>query len=170
MRIGTSLLFKCRLFPDIWSKVSSLCPDLKIEILPISEHQNRDSLFSDLGIRYDLIEGVYGSIAYKELCHFLELFKTPLCCAVSKEHRLAQEKELSIEDLNGEYLVMPMEGISGELDAFRSQITARYPTVQIVESPYYGVDTFALCEVNPYVLITQQIYTDIHPNLITIPL
>ena len=26
-----------------------------------------------------------------------------------------------------------------------------------------------LCEVNPYVLITQQVYADIHPNLVTIP-
>ena len=35
---------------------------------------------------------------------------------------------------------------------------------------YYGVDTFALCEMNSYVLITQPVYEDIHPNLITIPL
>lgn len=170
VRIGTSLLFKCRLFPDIWSKVSNLCPNLKIEILPISEHANRNDLFSNLGVYYDMIEGVYGSMAYKGLCSFLELMKTPFCCAVSKEHRLAQAKKLTMADLNGEYLVMPVEGVSKELDAFRKDIKLQYPTVQIVDSPYYGVDTFALCEVNPYILITQKVYADIHPNLITIPL
>ena len=36
--------------------------------------------------------------------------------------------------------------------------------------PNYGVDTFTLCEINPYILITQPIYSDIHTNLITIPL
>ena len=42
--------------------------------------------------------------------------------------------------------------------------------MQIVDSPYYGVDTFTLCEVNGYILITQPVYTDIHNNLVTIPL
>lgn len=170
VRIGTSMLFKCRMFPDIWSQVSRLCPDLKVEILPLSEHANLEELFSDLGVRYDLIEGVYGSTAYKGLCQFLELQQTPICCAVSKGHRFAGVKRLTMDDLNGEYVVMPVEGISKELDSFRREIQKRYPTIQIVDSPYYGVDTFALCEVNPYVLVTQQVYADIHPNLVTIPM
>lgn len=170
VRIGTSMLFKCRLFPDIWSKVSEQCPELKVEILPITEHANRKEFFSDLGTRYDLVEGIYGSTAYKDLCQFLELERSPICCAVSKDHRLAGIKKLTMEDLNGEYLVMPIEGVSKELDTFRREILESYPTIQIVDSPYYGIDTFALCEVNPYVLITQQVYSDIHPNLITIPM
>jgi hypothetical protein len=65
---------------------------------------------------------------------------------------------------------MPIAGISVEMDAFRSEVVKRHPTVQIIDSNYYGEDTFMLCEVNPYVLITQQVYADIHPNLVTIPL
>lgn len=34
----------------------------------------------------------------------------------------------------------------------------------------HQLDTFTLCEVNPYVLVTQKVYSDIHPNLVTIPL
>ncbi len=34
----------------------------------------------------------------------------------------------------------------------------------------HQLDTFTLCEVNPYVLITQPVYSDIHTNLVTIPL
>ena len=43
-------------------------------------------------------------------------------------------------------------------------------TVQIIDSAYYGVDTFTMCEVNPYILVTQPVYSDIHTNLVTIPL
>lgn len=75
-----------------------------------------------------------------------------------------------MQDLNGEYLVMPIAGVSEELDAFRNEIISGYPTTQIIDSSYYGVDTFTLCEVNPYILITQPVYSDIHTNLITIPL
>lgn len=170
VRIGTSLLFKCRMFPDIWSQVSSQCPNLKVEILPILDHANLEELFSDLGVRYDLIEGVYGSIIFPKQFEFLELQRTPICCAVSREHRLFGIEKLTMEDLNGEYVVMPVEGIAKELDALRKEIRENYPTIQIIDAAYYGLDTFALCEVNPYVLITQQVYADIHPNLHTIPL
>ena len=75
-----------------------------------------------------------------------------------------------MDDLNGEYLVMPIQGVSQELDDFRVEVTGRYPTVQIIDSSYYGVDTFTLCEMNPYILITQPVYSDIHTNLVSIPL
>jgi len=170
VRIGTSLLYKCRLLPDIWTKINGQLPDLKIEILPLPETRENDAGDTVLGVRYDIREGVYCTIAQKDSCGFLELMRTPFCCAVSKSHRLARMKELTLADLNGEYLVMPIAGISVEMDDFRSEVARRYPTVQIIDSNYYGVDTFMLCEVNPYVLITQQVYADIHPNLVTIPL
>ena len=69
-----------------------------------------------------------------------------------------------------EDLVMPISGVSEELDAFRSELLQMNPKTKIIESSYYDVDTFTMCEINPYVLITQQIYSDIHPNLVTIPL
>ena len=75
-----------------------------------------------------------------------------------------------MQDLSGEVLVMPIEGVSGELDKFRAGIVRDYPATRIIDSEYYGVDTFALCEMNSYILITQPVYEDIHPNLITISL
>lgn len=170
VRVGTSLLYKCRLLPEIWSRISEQSPELKIEILPMTEYQNRGDSFSALGVKYDLWEGIYGSAGWKGKCQFLELSRTPICCAVSPNHRLAGLKKLTMQDLNGEYIVMPIEGVSAEIDAFRKEVRELYPTIQIVDSPYYGVDTFTLCEVNQYVLITQPVYSDIHTNLITIPL
>lgn len=170
VRIGTSLLYKCRLLPDLWTKISEKHPELKIEILPMTEYQNRGEVFSALGVQFDLFEGIYGSAGWVGLCQFLELELTPICCAVAKNHRLAGMKKLTLQDLDGEYLMMPVEGVSKEVDTFRKDITVNYPAVRIVDSLYYGVDTFTLCEVNGYILVTQPVYTDIHSNLITIPL
>lgn len=170
VRIATSLLYKCRLLPDIWSKISGQFPELKIEILPMPEKQSRENCIADLGSKYDIREGIYCTISQKGTCGFLELMRTPFCCAVSKDHRLAGAKKLTLQDLNGEYLVMPIENVSEELDAFRGEIKQKFPTVQIVDSTYYGVDTFTLCAVNPYILITQAVYADIHTDLVTIPL
>lgn len=170
VRIGTSLLYKCRLLPDIWSKTSEQCPELKIEILSMAESQSRGNSFARLGVDYDLWEGIYANGGWDGLCQFLELMRTPICCAVAKSHRLAGAKCLTMRDLNGEYLVMPIQNVSTEIDAFRMEVTQKYPTVQIIDSSYYGVDTFTLCEMNPYILITQPVYADIHTNLVTIPL
>ena len=170
VRIGTSLLYKCRLLPDLWTRISEKHPELKIEILPMMEYQNRGEVFSALGVHFDLFEGIYGSAGWKGMCQFLELDRTPICCAVAKNHRLAGMKKLTMQDLNGEYIVMPIEGVSKEVDDFRNHVRSQYPTIQIIDSKRYDVDTFTLCEVNGYILITQPVYTDIHNNLVTIPL
>ena len=170
VRVATSLLFKCRMLPDIWSKISGKCPDLKIEILPIPEKQSQGDSVGEIGVRYDLREGIYCTIVQRGTCNFLELTRTRFCCAVAKNHRLAGARRLTMEDLNGEYLVMPIAGVSEEMDAFRAEVLEKFPTARVVDSPYYGVDTFTLCELHPYVLISQEIYADIHPNLVTIPL
>ena len=170
VRVATSLLFKCRLLPDIWAKISERCPDLKIEILPIPEKQSQIDSVQEIGQRYDIREGIYCDTVLDGTCQFLELQRTRFCCAVAKNHRLAKAKQLTMEDLNGEYLVMPIAGVSSEMDQFRAEVQQGHPTIQIIDSPYYGVDTFTLCEMNPYVLVSQEVYADIHPDLVTIPL
>ncbi len=169
LRIGTSLLYKCRMLPDLWPKVNEIQPDLRIEIRPMKEYENRQTVFSRLGIDFDLFEGIYAS-AWQGSCQFLELKRTPLCCAVSRNHRLAKASELSMQDLSGEVLVMPIKGVSEEMDSFRDKVLSDYPSAKVIDSSYYGVDTFAMCEMNSYILITQPVYEDIHPNLVTIPL
>lgn len=169
VRIGTSLLYKCRMLPDLWTKVSEYCPELKIEIVPMREYDSRDNVFSKLGRDFDLFEGIYAS-AWKDSCRFLELSRTPVCCAVARNHRLAGKSRLTADDLDGETLVMPPEGISTELDDFRKTLLSSHPSVKVTESAYYGVDTFTLCEMTTYILVTQPVYADIHPGLVTIPL
>lgn len=171
VRIGTSLLFKCRLLPDIWAQLCNNQLDLKMEILPIPEKQSRGDSISYLGTKYDIREGIIGTGADLDgKFNYLQLTSFPICCAVSRGHRLSNYKSLTMTDLNGECIVMPIEGASEQLDAFRAEVNKKYPTISIVDSPYYGTDTFTMCEINQYVLITQEVYTDIHTNLLTIPL
>ncbi len=58
LRIGTSLLYKCRMLPDLWPKVNEIQPDLKIEIWPMKEYEHRTTVFSRLGLDFDLFEGI----------------------------------------------------------------------------------------------------------------
>ena len=170
VRVGTALLFKCRMIPELWAKISEMHPELKIELVSIKEKLGGEASIAEVGLKYDIKEGIFCTISQKGRCGLLELMRTPICCAVSKNHRLAHARSLTLDDLNGEYLVMPITNVSQELDDFRAAVKRRYPTVQITDSNYYGVDTFTMCELNPYVLITQPVYADIHTNLVSIPL
>ncbi len=169
LRIGTSLLYKCRMLADLWPQAAEQMPDLKIEIVPMKEYDSRKSVFDSLGRDFDMFEGIYAS-AWEGSCRFIELKRTPVCCAVSPAHKYANKETLSMSDLDGECLVMPVRGVSDELDAFRAEVMSRSTDTSIIDSTYYGMDTFAMCELNPYTLITQPVYSDIHSNLVTIPL
>ncbi|MCD7855431.1 MAG: hypothetical protein LUG66_07440 [Clostridiales bacterium] len=100
----------------------------------MTSNQGKNTTFSLLGTKYDMFEEIYGTKGWKGKCNFLELKRTPICCAVTKNHRLAKEKSLFLKDLNGEYAVMPIEGFSYELDALRAEINKNYPTIGIIYS------------------------------------
>ena len=170
VRVGTSLLFKCRLLTNLLPQIVARLPALKFEVLPLPEHTTRNHFFSQLGTKFDVFEGSYCSIGWRGLCRFLELERTPICCAVSKLHPFAQKKAVFLRDFDGERIIMPISGGSAEMDALRNDITEHLPSAQIIDSSYYGLDTFATCELNRYVLITEPRYADIHPNLVTLPL
>lgn len=169
VRIGTSLLFKCRTLTRFLPDVMDRHPELKFEILPMTEYLSRGETFAQLGVKYDLFEGTYCSIGWKGLCQFLELERSPLCCAVSKQHPFAQRKRITLDDLENRTVVMPIADASDGMDALRRELREKR-SATIIDSPYYGVDTFAMCEFHQYILITQPQYADIHPNLVTIPL
>ena len=170
VRIGTSLLFKCRLLPSLCAQAHPLLPSITFDFPFTSGDLTRENDFSGLGRDYDLLEGIYCSICWKGLCSFLELARTPICCAVSPRHPLAGRDSLTLRDLDGMQLVMPIQNVSLELDRFRQELLQQSPNVHIIDSPYYGLDTFTACELNNQVLITQPVYADIHTNLVTVPL
>lgn len=170
VRIFASVMLKCRLLPELCARVGRLHPDLKFEIPPWDNSPIDKNDDFQYAVSHDIAEGIFCSILWKDKYRFLELFRTPICCAVARNHRLAARSLLSFSDLNGETILMPVTNVSYELDAFREELLTRCPGVRILDSEGYGMDTFALCELQPYVLITQPVYADLHSNLLTIPL
>ncbi len=151
VRVGTALLSKCRMMLDVWPHISEEQPDLKLEITSIAECQDSDVRFSQLGQKFDLMEGVYCT-AWDNQCGFYKLTDTSICCAVSKNHHLVDKDKLSLADLAEECVVMPRRGLSREMDAFRENLLNTCHNVHIMDSSYYGVDTFTMCALNPYLL------------------
>ena len=48
---------------------------------------------------------IYGPADWKRLCQFLELDRTPICCAIPKNHPLCDHKQISMHDLDNQHIV-----------------------------------------------------------------
>ncbi|MFC2699370.1 MAG: LysR family transcriptional regulator, partial [Limosilactobacillus fermentum] len=75
-----------------------------------------------------------------------------------------------IKDLAPYTITLSIPGVASQLDALRADILREIPHATIHDAETIGQDTIALSEVQPYIFITQKIFQDNHPNLVTIPL
>lgn len=170
VRVGTSPLFRPRLLPGIIAKVREHDPDLSFELPSIPGDLTRNNDFSQLGRQFDVLEGIYCDTGWAGLCSFLELARTPLCCAVSPRHTFAGREKLTLGDLAGQTVVCSSNGFLSQIDAFREELTRSVPSAKLEDAAFFGMDVFAAVELGGSVLVTQAVNRDIHTNLVTVPL
>ena len=56
------------------------------------------------------------------------------------------------------------------MDALRKELQLLSPDITIQDAQTIGQDLISVTEVQPYIFITQKIFQDNHPSLVTIPL
>lgn len=172
VRIGSSQLYPVSNAIALWDAVSASLSHLTVSIIPFHESGTGDYL-RHLGQRYDLIYSAFD--ADEELrnvsCHALKTDQTPFCIAVSKNHSLAGRTRLSPEDLNG-YSVMMMEpGHSPANDQVRQRIAQSSPGTHIIDTAnFYDMDLFNRCAERHGMMLSLNLWKNIHPALVHIPL
>lgn len=164
LRIGTSPIFRARVLIDAMTMAREDGLPLKFEI------PNLVAELSQMNNNFDLLEAIYCDIAWQRQCQFYELFQTPLGVAVNHHHPLAGQTSVTIKDLAPYTITLSIPGVASQLDALRTDILREIPHATIHDAETIGQDTIALSEVQPYIFITQKIFQDNHPNLVTIPL
>ena len=168
--IGSSILNPCKPFMDLWYQVNQAFPGYKLHIVPFEDdHQGILSEISALGEKFDFLVGVCDSRQWLDRCNFYQLGTFQHCCAVSREHPLAQKERLTIEDLYGQTLMMVKRGDSRVVDQFREQIE-QHPLIRIEDTPqFYDMEVFNRCAQTGNVMVTLECWRDVHPSLVTIP-
>ena len=171
IRIGSSLLNPSRVLTDLWAPLREKYPAYKFHIVPYEDTKEQIlSVVSQLGDRIDLLVGSFNSKAMWETAGYLHLGEYRLCVAVPQGHPLASRKELTLQDLHGEHLVMVKSGDTERLDHFHDMLKLTHPQIIVEEAGYYyDMDTFNACEQTGSLLLTLDAWADIHPSLITLP-
>ncbi|MCC8025548.1 MAG: LysR family transcriptional regulator [Clostridium sp.] len=171
IRVGTSLLNPCKTLIDLWGQITDEHPNFQLEIIPFQDDRTTIlSTLSSLGRDFDLIIGSGGSKEWEQRMNFFPLGEYKICCAVSRQHPLAQKKTLEITDLYGENLMTIKRGDSAHIDRIRDLLEKEHPRIHLTDAPYfYDISVFNACEQQGSVLLTLEVWSEVHPSLVTIP-
>ena len=168
--IGSSLLNPCKPFMDLWYQVNQAFPGYRLHIVPFDDnHEGILSEIAALGEKYDFLVAACDSAGWLDLCNFKKLGDYRICCAVAREHPLAEKELLTVDDLHGQTLMMVKQGDSHINDAVRDEVS-RHPGIRIEDtSQFYDMGVFNRCAQTQNVMLTLECWTDVHPGLVTLP-
>lgn len=169
IRIGTSILRPCKTLVDLWAKIDDGTLPYRIQIVPIDDEPS--SLDTALHKHIDCFVGPCDAKDWKEKFNILLLENIPCRIAVPRKHRLAKKSSLCWTDLDGENFMLLKQGLSPVLDEMRNEILSKHQNINIINAPSrYDTPVFNECEQMNYLMETLDIWKDIHPSLITLPM
>ncbi|AEJ23614.1 LysR family transcriptional regulator [Weissella koreensis] len=173
IRIGTSLLRSGSLLIDLWSKVNSGELPFNLKIVPFGDDpSSMQKMLTSLGDTLDCFVGPGDSYEILNGPYKMAVLENKICyCAVPRRNHLAKKESLDWSDLDDESLLLVRRGQSPELDQLRTEIETSHSKINIVNTDnFYDIDAFNLSEQENYIMETLDIWKDLHPALVTIPM
>jgi len=171
IRIGTSVLRPCKMLVDLWSEIDDGTLPVTIRIVPFDDSPaSMERMLETLGKEVDCFVTPCDSLTWKENYNILVLKQGECCIAVPRKHRLAKKEKLQWSDLDGENLMLLKRGDSPELNRLRDEIETNHPNIGILDIPhFYDTNVFNECEQTGCLMETLDIWKDVHPSIVTIP-
>ena len=172
IRVGTSLMRPCKRLIDLLAEIDDGNLPFQIRIVPFDDGPaGLDSVLSALGNQIDCFVSPCNSAEWQKQYGIFLLNKLPCRIAVPRKHRLAKKKSLCWSDLDGETFMVLKRGDSSVLNQIRDDILENHPQIRIADVPnFYDTSIFNECEQMNYVMETLDIWADIHPSLVTLPM
>ena len=172
IRIGTSILRPCKKLIDLLAEIDDGNLPFQIHIVPFDDNPaGLESVLSALGNQIDCFVGPCDSIEWRSQHNIFLLDKLPCRIAVPRKHHLSKKKSLCWSDLDGEVFMIIRRGDSSVLNQMRDDILENHPQIKIVDAPnFYDTSIFNECEQMNYLMETLDIWKDIHPSLVTLPM
>lgn len=163
VRVGTSLLTRCRYLPSLCDRLEASGREASIEVVSLgSPHERGSAFLSELGRSCDIIEGLYLSEYYRGRCSFLKLLDVALVLALPPG--FAGGDALSIDDLAGGEVVMLRRGVSQSFDRLRKLLEVNNE-IAVKSVSFSRIDVFVDCEVNKRALVMPALWADLVPEM-----
>lgn len=167
LKIGTSVMYPCHFFMDLWDRLRDNCPEYQLKIVSFDDDKGR---LSHVGKDFDFLIGAYNNNLPNQY-QFLQIGTYRFCLAVPRSNSLSKRKSLSLKDLAGQPLMIMHKGTSPINDQIRADIEAGYQGINIVDiEPSYDVQTFNDCVERGCILLSLECWDRVHPDVKSIPL
>lgn len=172
IRLGTSFLRPCKPLLDAWAALDVEHADFQIKIVPFDDSPaSLTNMLKSLGKDIDCFVSPCDAFLWKKQYNICLLAQQRCCVALSKRHRLAEKKRLTWDDFDGESFMLVKRGVSPVLDRMRDEIEKHHKNIHIIDMPnIYDVEAFNQCEQLGYVMETPEVWTDVHPSMVTLPM
>lgn len=172
IRIGTSILRPCKMLVDLWSEIDDGTLSVTIRIIPFDDTPaGMEAMLSSLGKEIDCFVGPCDSLTWKENYNILQIKQGECAIAVPRKHRLSKKKKLCWNDLDGETIMLVKRGDSPVLNKMRDEIETEHPQITVIDTPhFYDTSIFNECEQMGCLMETLDIWKDVHPSIVTIPM
>lgn len=157
---------------DLWPKLHAMCPDIRFHLVNYENSaENAREILTNLGKNIDIVAGLYDADFLEHYqCAALELSRTPIACAVPLNHRLAEKRMLSVQDLYGERFMLIRRGWNQYLDIMRDELWKNHPQIKIVDFERFNLNVFNQCESENNIMMTIDNWKNVHPMLKSIPI
>lgn len=171
IRVGVSLMNPANILLAQWHKVSTLYPNLRLEVIPFEDTiQSFQGVLEHLGDQIDLISCPYETNYWGDRYNSFHLLDLPLRISCAKTHRLAQKEKLCPEDLHGETLILAKRDLTAYVDKVRVFLEEKHPEVHIREVEVMDLPLFNHVIASGELLLTADCWKDVHPLLATLPM
>lgn len=170
IRVGTSILRPCKMLIELWSEIDD--GSCTIHIVPFDDTPSgMETMLSSLGEQIDCFVGPCDSLTWKENYNILQIKQGECAIAAPRKHRLSNKKKLCWNDLDGETIMLVKRGDSPVLNRLRDEIETSHPKITILDTPhFYDTNIFNECEQTGCLMETLDIWADVHPSIVTIPM
>lgn len=169
--IGISQLRHFNPLIDLIKELKSDYPDFNMNIINFDDQRNEfEVLLNQLGKNIDCFFGIYSSSNFKHRASVYHICNYNICLAISINNPLSSKEKITFEDLKGHKIIMVERGDTSYIDDIRDMIEQEYPEIEIINVPAYDIDTFNLCNSINGIMITVDIWNQVHPLLVNVPL
>lgn len=172
IRLGTSFLRPCKPLLDVWATIERDHADFQMNIVPFDDSPACFSaMLKSLGKDIDCFVSPCDAFLWKKQYTICLLAQQRCCVALSKKHHLAGKKRLTWADLDGESFMLVKRGVSPVLDQMREEIEQHHKNIHIIDiQNIYDAEVFNQCEQRGYLMEIPEVWADVHPSLVTLPM
>lgn len=173
IRIATSLLRSAQPIMEAWEQISSENPQYTIQVMPFNDDASSlRRVTNQLGKTVDLSVGpTNANYLMNNDISFFNLGDRQCNVMVPKKNQLARKQRLTWTDLDGQALLLLRPHLSPKIDELREEIKSQHHRIQIINTDhFYNMAAFNLAANHNYLMETLDIWNDIHPSMVSLPI